>query len=57
LAQELLLVIAGFAGIIWVHPGFLWVIFVSTITYRERNNAVNRMVSSIGGGYKSRPPQ
>ena len=39
------------------HPGFLWVIFVSTITYRERNDAGNHRVSSIGGGYKSSPPQ
>jgi len=40
-----------------VHPGFLWVIFVGTITYKERNGTVNHKVSSIGGGYKSRPPQ
>jgi hypothetical protein len=44
-------------GIKEVHPGFLWVIFVRTITYRERNGTVNHGVSSIAGGYKSRPPQ
>jgi hypothetical protein len=33
------------------------VIFVGTITYKERNGTVNHKVSSIGGGYKSRPPQ
>jgi hypothetical protein len=33
------------------------VISVGTITYKERNGTVIHRVSSIDGGYKSRPPQ